>query len=103
MPRRVVWYPAGSSTAPLLSTLPGDLEARPLPARGAPHPGPDEGAVLVLDHTAGAAGAAPGAAGGIPSAVPPGIPIVAIVPAGAAPPPRSEERRVGKECRSRRR
>ena len=87
MPRRVVWYPAGSSTAPLLSTLPGDLEARPLPARGAPHPGPDEGAVLVLDHTAGAAGAAPGAAGGIPSAVPPGIPIVAIVPAGAAPPP----------------
>src|SRR5690242_8277326 len=93
MPRRVVWYPAGSSTASLLSTLPGDLEARPLPARGVPHPAPDEGAVLLLDQATGDAGpaAGPGPAGelrlDIPSAAPAGIPIVAIVPAGAAPPP----------------
>ena len=93
MPRRVVWYPAGSSTASLLSTLPGDLEARPLPARGVPHPAPDEGAVLLLDQSTGHAGraAGPGPAGelrlDIPSAAPAGIPIVAIVPVGAAPPP----------------
>ncbi|HUM15146.1 MAG TPA: HD domain-containing phosphohydrolase [Candidatus Nitrosotalea sp.] len=49
MPRRVVWYPAGSPTASLLSALPGDLEAAPLPAHGAPQPGPDESAALVVD------------------------------------------------------
>ena len=87
MPRRVVWYPAGTSTASLLSTLPGDLEAQPLPARGAPHPGPDEGAVLLLDTTASDAGASPAMAGDLPSGIPPGIPIVAIVGAGGAPPP----------------
>src|SRR5262245_10461293 len=49
MPRRVVWYPAGSSTASLLSALPEDLEVAPLPAAGSPRLGPDEAAVLVVD------------------------------------------------------
>ena len=58
MPRRVVWYPAGSPVASLLSALPGDLEATPLPARGVPRSGPDEGAVALVDLTAGDARAA---------------------------------------------
>jgi hypothetical protein len=49
MPRRVVWYPAGSPTASLLSALPGDLEVAPLPARGATRLGPDESAALLVD------------------------------------------------------
>ena len=49
MPRRVVWYPAGSSTASLLSALLGDLEAAPLPARGTPQPGADDSAVVIVD------------------------------------------------------
>ncbi|MGH7397522.1 MAG: hypothetical protein ACRELW_08300, partial [Candidatus Rokuibacteriota bacterium] len=58
MPRRVVWYPAGSSAATQLSALPGDLEARPLPAGGPPRPGPDESAAVLVDLTAGDAAAA---------------------------------------------
>jgi HD-GYP domain-containing protein (c-di-GMP phosphodiesterase class II) len=81
MPRRVVWYPAGSPAAPLLSALPGDLEAMPLPARGVPRPGPDEGAVLLLDLTADAPGEA-----SAPAALAPDLPVVALVARGAAPP-----------------
>ncbi len=90
MPRRVVWYPAGSSTASLLSALPGDLEPRPLPAQGAPHPEPDEGAVLLLDFREGdpaTAARAGGKAIGLARAVSPDLPIVAIVAPGALPPP----------------
>jgi len=54
MPRRVVWYPAGSPAASLLSELPGDLEAIPLAAGGLPRPGLDESAVLLVDLSAAA-------------------------------------------------
>jgi HD-GYP domain-containing protein (c-di-GMP phosphodiesterase class II) len=53
MPRRVVWYPAGSPAAPLLSQLPDDLEPRPLPAHAVPLPAADESAVVVVDLAAG--------------------------------------------------
>ena len=49
MPRRVVWYPAGSPTASLLSALPGDLEVAPLPERGPARLGREESAALVVD------------------------------------------------------
>jgi HD-GYP domain-containing protein (c-di-GMP phosphodiesterase class II) len=75
----VVWYPAGSPTASLLSALPGDLAPQPLPARGAPRPGPDESAALLVDlAVAGdvrAAAAAPGV----------DVPVVALLEAGARP------------------
>ncbi|MFI5373469.1 MAG: hypothetical protein ACHQ8D_02400, partial [Candidatus Rokuibacteriota bacterium] len=81
MPRRVVWYPAGSPAASLLSALPGDLEAMPLPARGVPRPGPDEGAVVLLDLTAG-----DGAGASALASLAPDLPVVALVAPGAAPP-----------------
>jgi len=81
MPRRVVWYPAGSPAASLLSALPGDLEAMPLPARGIPRPGPDEGAVALVDLTAGDARAAADLAARAPD-----LPVVALVAPGATPP-----------------
>ena len=81
MPRRVVWYPAGSPAASLLSALPGDLEAMPLPAGGVPRPGPDEGAVALLDLTTGDAGGT-SALGSLA----PDLPVVALVGPGAAPP-----------------
>ncbi len=81
MPRRVVWYPAGSPAALLLSTLPGDLEAMPLPARGGPPPGPDEGAVVLLDLTADDDGKASALA-----ALAPDVPVVALIARDAAPP-----------------
>jgi HD-GYP domain-containing protein (c-di-GMP phosphodiesterase class II) len=75
MPRRVVWYPAGSLTASLLSALPGDLEAMPLPADGpVPPSAPGESAVLLADLTGGDATAVTG-----PAASAPEIPIVALV------------------------
>ena len=49
MPRRVVWYPAGSPTASRLSALPGDLEIAPLPERGPARLGREESAALVVD------------------------------------------------------
>ncbi len=81
MPRRVVWYPAGSPTASLLSALPGDLEAMPLPPRGAPRSGPDEGAVALIDLAAGEARAAAALAAQAPD-----LPVVALVAPGSAPP-----------------
>ncbi|HWP77765.1 MAG TPA: HD domain-containing phosphohydrolase [Methylomirabilota bacterium] len=80
MPRRVVWYPAGSPAASLLSALPGDLEATPLPARGLPRSGPDEGAVVLVDLTAGDARTAADLATRAPD-----LPVVALVAPGAAP------------------
>jgi HD-GYP domain-containing protein (c-di-GMP phosphodiesterase class II) len=77
----VVWYPAGSPTASLLSTLPDDLEARPLPARGAPRPGPDESAVVLVDLTAGEAATA--ADLGTRALE---LPVVALLAPGATPP-----------------
>jgi len=82
MPRRVVWYPAGSPVVSLLSALPGDLEATPLPARGVPRSGPDEGAVALVDLTAGDARAASELA-----SLAPDLPVVALVAPGAAPAP----------------
>ena len=80
MPRRVVWYPAGSPAATHLSALPGDLEALPLPAAGAPPAGPDESAVVLVDLTAGDAAVAMALAAAAPD-----LPVVALVAPGATP------------------
>src|SRR5512144_583409 len=80
MPRRVVWYPAGSPAASLLSALPGDLEAMPLPARGVPRSGPEEGAVALVDLTADDARVASELA-----SLAPDLPVVALVAPGTAP------------------
>ena len=80
MPRRVVWYPAGSPAATQLSALPGDLEALPLPAAGAPPAGPDESTVVLVDLTAGDAAVARALAAAAPD-----LPVVALVAAGATP------------------
>ena len=80
MPRRVVWYPAGSPAATQLSALPGDLEAFPLPAAGAPPAGPDESAVVLVDLTAGDAAVAAALAASAPD-----LPVVALVAPGATP------------------
>jgi HD-GYP domain-containing protein (c-di-GMP phosphodiesterase class II) len=80
MPRRVVWYPAGSPAATQLSALPGDLEALPLPAAGVPPPGPDESAAALVDLTAGDAGVATALAAAAPD-----LPVVALVAPGATP------------------
>ena len=80
MPRRVVWYPAGSPAATQLSALPGDLEALPLPAAGAPPAGPDESAVVLVDLTAGDAAVAMALAAAAPD-----LPVVALVAPGATP------------------
>lgn len=82
MPRRVVWYPAGSPTASLLAALPGDLEAMPLPAGGAvPPAGPDESAAVLVDLTAADAPAAARMAARAPE-----LPVVALIGPGATPP-----------------
>ncbi|MGH7415934.1 MAG: HD domain-containing phosphohydrolase [Candidatus Rokuibacteriota bacterium] len=81
MPRRVVWYPAGSAAASQLSALPGDLEALPLPAGGPPRPGPDESAAILVDLTADDAAAAATLVADAPD-----LPIVALVAPGAPPP-----------------
>jgi HD-GYP domain-containing protein (c-di-GMP phosphodiesterase class II) len=80
MPRRVVWYPAGSPTASLLTALPDDLEAMPLPARGAPRPAPDESATALVDLTAGEAAVAADLAARAPD-----LPVVALLAPGATP------------------
>jgi HD-GYP domain-containing protein (c-di-GMP phosphodiesterase class II) len=80
MPRRVVWYPAGSPAATQLSALPGDLDALPLPAAGVPPPGPDESAAVLVDLTAGDAAVATALA-----ATAPDLPVVALVTPGATP------------------
>ncbi|MFI5326136.1 MAG: hypothetical protein ACHQ7H_07875, partial [Candidatus Rokuibacteriota bacterium] len=80
MPRRVVWYPAGSPAATLLSALPGDLEALPLPATGAPPLGLDESAVALVDLTAGDAKVAAALAADAPD-----LPVVALVAPGVTP------------------
>src|SRR6266851_9251938 len=77
MPRRVVWYPAGSPAATQLSALPGDLEALPLPAAGVPPPGPDESAAVLVDLTAGDAAVATALAAAAPD-----LPVVALVAPG---------------------
>ena len=64
MPRRVVWYPAGSPAATQISALPADLEALPLPAGTPPAPGPDESAAALVDLPAGDAAVAAGLARG---------------------------------------
>jgi HD-GYP domain-containing protein (c-di-GMP phosphodiesterase class II) len=84
MPRRVVWYLPGSAAASLLTRLPDDLEARPLPPHPLPLPAADESAVVVLDV---AAGDSPTAAEVATRRS--GLPIVALVDAtasGALPP-----------------
>jgi HD-GYP domain-containing protein (c-di-GMP phosphodiesterase class II) len=80
MPRRVVWYPAGSPAATLLSALPADLEALPLPVTGAPPAGPDESAVALVDLTAGDAEVATALAAEAPD-----LPVVGLVAPGATP------------------
>ena len=80
MPRRVVWYPAGSPAATQLSALPGDLEALPLPAAGAPQAGPDESAVVLVDLTAGDSAVAMALAAAAPD-----LPVVALVAPGGTP------------------
>ena len=80
MPRRVVWYPAGSPVATLLSALPGDLEALPLPATGPPPAGPDGSAVVLVDLTAGATSVVTALA-----ATAPDLPVVALVAPGTTP------------------
>ena len=81
MPRRVVWYPAGSPAATQISALPADLEALPLPAGTPPAPGPDESAAALVDLTAGDAAVAAGLARGAPD-----LPVVALIAPGAPPP-----------------
>ena len=80
MPRRVVWYPAGSPAATQLSALPGDLQALPLPAAGAPAPGPDESAAVLVDLTAGDAAVATALAAAAPD-----LPVVALIAPGPTP------------------
>ncbi|HMH76532.1 MAG TPA: HD domain-containing phosphohydrolase, partial [Candidatus Udaeobacter sp.] len=63
-----------------LSALPGDLEAFPLPAAGAPPAGPDESAVVLVDLTAGDAAVAAALAASAPD-----LPVVALVAPGATP------------------
>jgi HD-GYP domain-containing protein (c-di-GMP phosphodiesterase class II) len=81
MPRRVVWYPAGSPAATQLSALPGDLEALPLPTTGVPPPGPDESAAVLVDLTAGDARVAAALAANAPD-----LPVIALVAPGPPPP-----------------
>ncbi len=80
MPRRVVWYPAGSPAAAQLSALPGDFEALPLPATGAPPIGPEESAVALVDLTAGDVTVATRLAADAPD-----LPVVGLVAPGATP------------------
>ncbi|HSL50469.1 MAG TPA: HD domain-containing phosphohydrolase [Candidatus Deferrimicrobiaceae bacterium] len=80
MPRRVVWYPAGSPAATQLSALPGDLEALPLPGGSPPPLGPDESAVVLVDLTAGDAAVATALAAAAPD-----LPIVALIAPGGTP------------------
>jgi len=79
----VVWYLPGSPAASLLTRLPDDLEARPLPAHPLPLPAADESAVVVLDVGAGDSPAAAEVATRRS-----GLPIVVLVDAAAsgAPP-----------------
>jgi HD-GYP domain-containing protein (c-di-GMP phosphodiesterase class II) len=81
MPRRVVWYPAGSPAAALLSALPGDLEAQPLPTGDVPTPGGDESAVVLVDLAA----ADDAAAAAVLAARGHDLPVVALLSAGATP------------------
>ncbi|HEY7869641.1 MAG TPA: GAF domain-containing protein, partial [Methylomirabilota bacterium] len=81
MPRRVVWYPAGSPAATQISALPADLEALPLPAGTPPAPGPDESAAALVDLTAGDAAVAAGLARAAPD-----LPVVGLIAPGAPPP-----------------
>jgi HD-GYP domain-containing protein (c-di-GMP phosphodiesterase class II) len=80
MPRRVVWYPAGSPAATQLFALPGDLEALPLPAAGVPPPEPDDSAAVLVDLTAGDAALATALAAAAPD-----LPVVALVTPGVTP------------------
>ena len=80
MPRRVVWYPAGSPAATLLPALPGDLEALPLPTTGVPPAAPDESAVALVDLTGGDAQVAARLAAEAPD-----LPVVALVAPDATP------------------
>ncbi|HSE06697.1 MAG TPA: HD domain-containing phosphohydrolase [Methylomirabilota bacterium] len=80
MPRRVVWYPAGSPAATQLSALPGDLEALPLPGGAPPAPGADDSAVALVDLTAGDAPVAAALAAAAPH-----LPIVGLIGPGETP------------------
>ena len=80
MPRRVVWYPAGSPAASLLSALPGDLETVPLPERGIPAPAPGESAVALVDLAAGDAKVVTRLAAEAPD-----LPVVALVASDSTP------------------
>ncbi|HEX7784631.1 MAG TPA: HD domain-containing phosphohydrolase [Methylomirabilota bacterium] len=85
MPRRVVWYPAGSPTASLLLALPGDLEVAPLPERGTPRLGPDESAALVVDLSVPADAAVARELSSRPLAEQLDVPIVGLLAPGARP------------------
>jgi HD-GYP domain-containing protein (c-di-GMP phosphodiesterase class II) len=76
----VVWYPAGSPAATQLSALPGDLEAHPLPAGGAPRPGPDDSATVLVDLTGGDEAVAAALAASAPD-----LPVVALIARGTVP------------------
>jgi HD-GYP domain-containing protein (c-di-GMP phosphodiesterase class II) len=78
----VVWYPAASPAATQLSTLPGDLEARPLPAGGPPRPGADESAVVLVDLTAAGDAVVASAL----AAAAPDLPVVGLVASAMRPP-----------------
>jgi HD-GYP domain-containing protein (c-di-GMP phosphodiesterase class II) len=79
MPRRVVWYPAGSGLDARLSGLADDLAGRPFPDPAPLAVPPGEGAVLLVD------GAAPATAAEARARAL-GVPVVALVdaPGGGA-------------------
>ncbi len=81
MAQRVVWFPAGSSTASIASRLPGDLEARALAGLTVPAADADEGAAVLVDLTDGDSAVVSELA-----ARSPGVPIVALVDAADALP-----------------
>jgi HD-GYP domain-containing protein (c-di-GMP phosphodiesterase class II) len=82
----VVWCPAGSPTASLLSALPGDLEVTALPARGVPRLGPDESAVLVVDLAVPADAAVARALAGRSREEQFDVPVVALLAPGVRSP-----------------
>jgi HD-GYP domain-containing protein (c-di-GMP phosphodiesterase class II) len=80
MARRVIWYPAGSPSGPLLAALSGELEPRALSASTPLGLGPEESAAALVDLTAGEAAAAVDLAARAPD-----VPVVALIAPGATP------------------
>jgi len=77
MARQLVWHADGSPVAPLLAGLPAEFETHPLSAFGAVARRGDDPQALVLDLEADA----------LPAGPPAGLPIIGLLPAGAAAPP----------------